>query len=204
MGSVPAPDSAPPRLSSRGDGGTFTLAATEPRHHTRHPDTDADERQREETEEHRAWVIFRECLHKGYQHTHTHTHTEAAQWWCRPQCVGHALLMTPAQWTHSMQESSLAAMDNYHNECKSHKDTQTRNFFFFFFLKSPGAYSKEQQWLMSPLHQTCKVNSPSYWRFIPLCFIDGQRFEVAAADDYDDGKASRILYIHCAKSGISS
>ena len=32
--------------------------------------------------------------------------------------------MTPAQWTHSMQESSLAAMDNYHNECKSHKDTQ--------------------------------------------------------------------------------
>lgn len=36
---------------------------------------------------------------------------------CKPRSVGHALLVMPVHWTHSMQESSQAATDNYHNEC---------------------------------------------------------------------------------------
>lgn len=48
---------------------------------------------------------------------------------CRPRSVGHALLVMPAHWTHSMQESSQAATDNYHNECgvlETHTHTHKR------------------------------------------------------------------------------
>lgn len=37
--------------------------------------------------------------------------------------MGHALLVLPAHWAHSMQESSLTAPDNYYNECRG-LDTQ--------------------------------------------------------------------------------
>lgn len=74
--------------------------------------------------------ICRERLQQGHivpnKHRRAHTHVDDTVHGntLGPQRVGHGLRVTPAQWTHSMQESSLAAMDNYHNECKG-PDTQT-------------------------------------------------------------------------------
>lgn len=45
-------------------------------------------------------------------------HMQTAQSVNAGHSVRGAFLVTPAEWTQSRQESSLAATDNHHNDCK--------------------------------------------------------------------------------------
>lgn len=101
-------------LSSRGDGAMLTLTATKPKHHT------LDPRQKQRGLKEKAKPKKKK---KVTQRTSI-AHEAGVYKWKKARCAiiqsawAMPLPVMPAQWTHNMQQSSLAATGNYHNECK--------------------------------------------------------------------------------------